>query len=457
MLRIYASRQRSFADYLLDDALKSNELLSAAAAALDRIPELIKPFVDKYEQDRKDNGINADFGRPTIALESFVRLMLLKFLHKDCDYRDVELRAKTDLAWKAFAKLGAADKVPDYSSISKWETFFGEEAIRELHGRIMEYCVKEKIAKGRMMRTDSTAVEANVHYPTDPSLLGDAVRSITKTVEKIRSKIKIKTVFRSRVKLIKKKIFDLMNSLKKRTGQGKEMARRTTQEVNRIAAQIVAKAKLIIGEIAGSEEVAGIKGILDSQIEIADKLIAQTEKVLDGIKPADRIISFFQPFVRPIVKGKLRAACEFGKKLEISEVENNIISDWKIHAGNPNDADILIAAADRHKERFGRDPSMIATDRGYWSEKNEKELKSRTRKVSIPIRGNKSKRRLRTEKSAWFRELQNWRAGGEAKISQLKRVFGMNRSKAKTEKGFDNSIGWGIVGCNLKTIARLAG
>jgi transposase, IS5 family len=456
MLKIYASRQISFSDYLLDEALASNEILASASSILAKVPDLIQPFIDIYLEDRKKNGINAEFGRPTIALESFILLMLLKFMHKNCDYRDVEQRAKTDLSWKAFAKLGITDKVPDYSSLSKWETFFGEAAIKELHDRIMDLCLKEKIIKGKIMRTDTTAVEANIHYPTDPTLLFDAIRTITKTVVKIKNITKVKTVFRSQVKKVKKKIFDLMNSLKKRTGQGKEKAMETTDKINKIAENILLKAKLIIKEIADSDQVNNLKKLLEDQAETASLLITQTKEVLKGVKPKDRIVSFFQPFARSIVKGKLRTPCEFGKKLEISEVEHGIISDWKIHPGNPADSDLLIDTVDRHKARFGKDPNALATDRGYWSEQNESRLKERIKKVSIPLRGYKSKRRLRTEQSKWFRDLQNFRAGNEARISQLKRVFGMNKSNTKTENGFDSSIGWGIVGCNLKTIAKLA-
>ena len=108
------------------------------------------------------------------------------------------------------------------------------------------------------------------------------------------------------------------------------------------------------------------------------------------------------------------------------------------------------------KPDSGHDPNAMATDRGYWSEQNESQLKERIKKVSMPLRGHKSKRRLRTEHSQWFRDLQDFRAGNESKISQLKRVFGLGKSNTKTEDGFDSFVGWGIVGCNLKTIARLA-
>jgi IS5 family transposase len=35
------------------------------------------------------------------------------------------------------------------------------------------------------MRVDTTAVETNVHYPTDSSLLGDGARVLTRTMKKV--------------------------------------------------------------------------------------------------------------------------------------------------------------------------------------------------------------------------------------------------------------------------------
>lgn len=304
------------------------------------------------------------------------------------------------------------------------------------------------------MRTDTAEAEANMHYPTDPSILLDGIRSITRTVKKIKETVKIKTIFRSQVKAIKKKIFDLSNSLKKRTGKARESARKTTEEINETAKKIIRKAKEIAKEIRG-KSMDKTRKALQGQIDLANRISNQTDLVLKGINPKDRIVSFFQPYCRPIVKGKLSKGCEFGKKLEINEAEHGIISEWKNHIGNPSDMDPLIPPIDRHKEIFGRDPTEADTDRGFYSEENVKDLRARVKRIGMPKRGYKDKRRLRIEKSKWFAKGQRWRSGGEAKISWLKRSFTGGKSKAKTEERFDRNIGLGIIACNLKVLSRL--
>jgi transposase, IS5 family len=39
-------------------------------------------------------------------------------------------------------------------------------------------------SQGRKLRVDTTAVESNIHYPTDRGLLNDGARVLTRTMKK---------------------------------------------------------------------------------------------------------------------------------------------------------------------------------------------------------------------------------------------------------------------------------
>lgn len=449
-----ATHQTSFFDSLITDALKTYPLLLKVDYILNQIPDFIQPFVKVYEEDRQKRNVRNDFGRSTIPIESVVRLLTLKQLHKDCSLRDVEQRTKTDYAWKGFAQLSLTDKVPDHSTLGLWEQFFGEESLKKLHDKIINYCLDKKIIKGRKFQTDTTVAEANTHYPTDSSLLGDAVRVITRTIEKIKKVVKLKTVFHSKTKKVKVKIRDINNSLKKRSGKAKQTVKTATREIADIAGRSVKQAGRVLDELSKKAQAnaQAMAEKLAQQLALAQQIISQTYDVLDGQKISNRIVSFFQPSMRPIQKGKLSVKCEFGQKLQIDEVENKIISNWRLFGGNPNDATLLIPAIDKHKHRFGRDPTVAATDRGFDSEDNQAKLKNRIKRLSIPKRGYKSKQRLRTERSKWFQKAQNWRAGGEGTISVLKRTSSIGKNKAKTETSYTQAIAWGVIGRNLKTM-----
>ena len=52
-----------------------------------------------------------------------------------------------------------------------------------IHHCLMQYAKKAGIETGRKIRIDSTAIDSDVHDPTDASLLWDGVRIITRWLE----------------------------------------------------------------------------------------------------------------------------------------------------------------------------------------------------------------------------------------------------------------------------------
>lgn len=96
---------------------------------------------------------------------------------------------------------------------------------------------------------------------------------------------------------------------------------------------------------------------------------------------------------------------------------------------NPADCTVLVGAVEEQQHCLGKIPEEVATDRGFWSLENERELEELgVKRVSIPARGRKGFKRKEKESSYWFRRLQRFRAGQEAKKSLLKRCFGLKRS-----------------------------
>jgi len=98
----------------------------------------------------------------------------------------------------------------------------------------------------------------------------------------------------------------------------------------------------------------------------------------------------------------------------------------------------------------------VAADRGFYSKANEARLKeSGVKQVSIPIRGKASRERRLEQRQSWFRRLQRFRAGSEGRISLLKRVFGLDRSLMRGNRGTAIWVGQGIFAHNLWQAARI--
>ncbi len=83
----------------------------------------------------------------------------------------------------------------------------------------------------------------------------------------------------------------------------------------------------------------------------------------------DRIVNLVQRQVRPIVRGKARAAVEFGAKISVS-VRNGFAFLHRINWDPYNEAEDLIAQAKKYKQEYGCYPERICADRIYLNTKN---------------------------------------------------------------------------------------
>ena len=121
----------------------------------------------------------------------------------------------------------------------------------------------------------------------------------------------------------------------------------------------------------------------------------------------DRIVSVSQPFVRPIVRGKVGKPVEFGTKLDIS-----VVDGWTrlecCSFDAYNEAGNLREMAERFRVREGHYPSRILADKIYRNRENLSYCKAHGIRLSGPalgvLRRVKPETRLRTigmSASAW--------------------------------------------------------
>jgi IS5 family transposase len=405
-------------------------------------------------------------GRPSTAISTYLRMMYLKERYQ-MGYAVLVKEVSDSLKWRRFCHLPLSGKVPDDKTLIKLTGRFGEKAVKNVHDTVVRQAVEAKVIRGRKMRLDTTVTESNIHHPTDTGLLADGVRVITRTVKKIKEVVRLKVQFRSRTRSIKRRLIGMAKFLKGKTGKAKKGMRKTKEEILAIGQVVWAQAtrvlrelqsrKLTLKEGASKLKLLLLPSELKHWLELMKRILEQTRTVLDGnVHIPNRLISLFDMGARPIQKGKLFPRTEFGRKVMIQEAEKGLVTDYQIHEGNPPDQPMLGPALDKHKGIFGHDPRDLAADRGFHAAGQEDDLHKRgVEHVSIPVKGNKDGRRKRTEKSAWFRRLQAWRAGGEGKISLLKRKYGMRRTKVRGNIPTEIALGWGVIAHNLVLLARL--
>lgn len=439
-------------DAILPEAVRT---LPAELAIIDKLLDdesFLQQFVKLHPKGKKS-------GRPTFAIEKYLRLMVLK--HKyNLGYESLVKEVGDSITWRMFCRIPIDESMPDPSTLINARKRYGDKIIENINAALVKHCEEKKILKTRKFRTDTTVVESDIHHPTDATLLQDGVKVITRMIRNIRKVASHATQgFEDRTTEIKEKILSIAKVLRRRTKESWEEVDKITQSVIEVTENVVNKAQTVIEKLQdkGKAAVQQSKTKLVEAVALTGKLLNQAKQVVSGNRIiADRIVSFYDPEARPIKKGKLSKGTEFGYKVRIDETESGFVTGYAIYEGNPSDDELLVPAIEAHMKQFGKAPQAVATDRGFSSKKNETDITELgVKRASLPRKGKKGAARTEYENEKWFKDLQRYRAAGEAKISLLKRKYGLNRSRYRGLAGSKCWVGFGILTHNLQRAAKM--
>jgi IS5 family transposase len=424
-------------------------------------------FVDIIWDSLKRNSVQSSHrGAPRMACNRILRTGVLKHI-KDWSFRDVYSEMQRNLDYRAFTQL-FDETIPSYSTLSRNIARIDEQAIREMNTQLMTIARQNNVITGRRFRQDTTVCETNIHYPTDSSLLRDGVRVLQRLVKESVAVITSLYPIRDRSRSALHRVLEINRAARCRRKESKKRLKKSYISLLKITNSVLSDAGKIAKKLNDGRvtrhlcysdylSVKALSAQLGTMLPRVAHVRDQTEaRILDGNKKyPNKLLSLFVPESYVVRKGKAHKPNEFGRLIDIVEVERGFVSDYTVLDGNPGDGSLLIPALERHKQYFGRTPHTIATDRGYWSSKNEKKAyEMGVKRVSIPAKGRLSKLRLRLQRSRWFRRAQRWRANGEGRIAILKNQYGLDRCQYKGIKSMDRWVGWCVFVNNLVIVAR---
>jgi IS5 family transposase len=100
----------------------------------------------------------------------------------------------------------------------------------------------------------------------------------------------------------------------------------------------------------------------------------------------------------------------------------------------------------------------VVADHGFGFAANDHALAELgVRRVGLQPTGTPSTARRAVEQTRPFKHLRNWRVGIEARISHLKRSFGLRRTRLRRLAGATTWVGLGIFAYNLQRMTVTAG
>ena len=376
MLTLVAPQPESLWDESLPLEVKE---LPEDLAALDVLladPELLWPLVECWRQEFQETGrLVLTEGRPTIALESYVRLMVLKARYR-WGYRSLVAEVSDSIHLRRFCRISLSERVPDESTVRKLTRRIGPETVAEMTRALIVKATREKRFRPRAVRIDSTVIEADVKYPTDAGLASSGVRVLARAGRKLATLVKEKQArVRDRSRAMGHKLRTITRTIRRRSGEAKREVLKLTGETGELLERSITEARRL-AQVArrrargrGARAKLKAAAALEEMADRCEKVAAQIRRRVADDPIKDRIVSLHDPDARPIRKGKLGKRTEFGFVSQLAEVTEHtkrgargLILPASTELGQPGRGDA--AAGHRRRARPARDQDPRG--RGGW-------------------------------------------------------------------------------------------
>lgn len=389
---------------------------------------------------------------------------LILMRYKNWDYRELRERINDGYTLRQFTAF-YSQPVPKHNAFNQAFNRLTPATVEKINDAVIQAAVDDGLEDGQKLRVDTTVVEANIHWPTDATLLWDTVRVLIRLIGQLRDIVpKDVPRFPNRKRSARKR----MQKLQRMTAaQRKNQQVSTYRELIRITQEVLANARRTVDATKRSGKtptdaltIEGLRKEITDYCALGDRVVDQARRrVIDGeqVPTSEKIYSIFEPHTDLIKRGKINKPVEFGHKVFLAESAQGLITQYHVLEGNPSDEDHVEPCLKTHKKEFGSAPKVFAGDRGFDNSSNQKTLKkARVRCASIPqCGGKKTAKREAFENSPAFKSAQRFRAGIEGTISVLFRGRGMKRCLAHGNQRFELFVGVTVLANNLLRIARL--
>jgi transposase, IS5 family len=451
------------ADCLWDDALPVEvKELPADLAALDRLladHEFLWPLVERWKREFRETGrLVLTGGRPTIALESFVRLMVLKQRYR-WGYRTLVAEVSDSIHLRRFCRISLTERVPDESTVRKLTRRIGPETVAELTRALVVKATREKRFRARAVRVDSTVIEADIKHPTDAGLAGHGVRALAREGRKLAKLVGEKRFrVRDRSRAMGQKLRGIARTIRRRSGEAKTEVLKLTKDTGELLERSVSEARRLAAvarrRARGRGATAKLKAaaVLEELADRCEKVTRQIRQRVAGEKITERIVSRADPDARPIRKGKIGKPTEFGYVSQLAEVTEHtkrgargLILPASHQIGNPSE-NTLLPGTIAELLGLGIKPREIALDGGFQPTPTNAALAELAAKT-VFIAGHQEPASRHTK-----RRLARYRTGTEGRVSHLKRRYGLDRSRLKGDEGEQIWTEWTILAYDLDTL-----
>lgn len=305
-------------------------------------------------------------GRPSTPVEVVLRMLVVMRLY-GWSFEQVEYFVNDSLVLRQFCRV-YLEKVPDDTTLIRWAGLIGPETLRQLNDRAVQLARSLKVTRGRKLRVDTTAVEADIHYPTDSGLIGDGVRVLSRLFRRAKEVLGGaaglgREAFRSRVRSVRRLSRELHGIARRKGADYRDALKAAYGRLIDTAERTAGQAGRVLGALRRTAGAAA-RGLAERVGEFLPRLRRAVDqarrRVLAGeaVPAKEKLVSVFEPHAQIVPRHKAGKEVEFGRKVRLDEVEGGIVSGYQVldQAGG-QDFPYLADSLATHERLFGRAPT----------------------------------------------------------------------------------------------------
>ena len=299
-------------------------------------------------------------------------------------------------------------------------------------------------------RCDSFVVETDVHYPTDVSLLWDAMRCLLRETGRaaaehdVRGLAPMEALDAVGAKAVSQGPFN--PPYPSRSGwRNISRAARSSSSVPR------RRFRVLVAQGANAWTLEVIEGYLSHalrQIDQVDRRLLQGEV----IPPHEKVFSIFEPHTRWIAKGKAGCPVELGVPVCILEDQHGFILHHEV-MWQGTDVDYAVPMVEASRQRFS-DLRAVSFDRGFHSPENRVRLDELLDHNVLKKKGYLNKAERERERGEVFVAMRGQHPAVESAINNFEHR-GLDRVLAHGATGFARLVALSVVALNIRRIGLL--
>jgi IS5 family transposase len=384
--------------------------------------------------------------------ENIFRALIVQHI-EGLPFRDAVIRIGSDPFLQDFLRMRKRP-VMDYSFLDKCFLTIEPKTWKKVNELLGQYGVAEDMVHTNVIRTDTTVVESNIHYPTDASLLWDTWRVASRLLKRAMEIVPGCCPHRLHDRKVKRLYLYVTRYMPSKSASRQRKVKGSFRTLIERTDWIVAVAEEFCTIQAGSRGHAALAAVaLELQAYLpAMKTVVSTARraQVDGetVPACERVFSLFEQHTELIKRGRRQKPVEFGHKVLLCESAEKFITDYEVYEKQEADCELTESVIKRHEKLFGERPEVLAADKGFCpAEAKFKELAEQVDMLAIP-------KRMRDFVDKVLVHWQAFRAGIEGTISGLKRAFRLIRCFFCGFRSFSSAVGLGVFCHNLIVLAE---